>query len=339
MIGATLLRHWERMGIQAVAYDWDELRSIRPEPGDVLIGHPHPMRGTVWRRSARRPGWARVIAMSPYNGDLRQVGFLDEILGNADEYLAITGAYWYELLHDSYMGHWAARTQHLDLAVDRDVHPRIKTKFSPPGSRRILYLGHTGWQKDPEYLERIAELRPDWSWSWMGNGRPLAGWHAYGRRDIGDPATRELIAEHDFVITVGSFDANPMTILETMAWGLLPVCTPTSGYAGEPGITNVPVGDELGAIEVLESLQQMSEDELRKLVARNDERLADHYNWERFCRDVDSALHRRESTAASVPSADARSAIRRATRNSPYALHRPDGFKMRAAALVHRVRR
>src|SRR6185503_18178356 len=52
-------------GYQVVAHDWDETGVIRPDPGDVLIGHPHPAPWTIFRRSAQRPGWRRVLLLSP----------------------------------------------------------------------------------------------------------------------------------------------------------------------------------------------------------------------------------------------------------------------------------
>ena len=56
------------------AYDWDDRATIRPAPGDLLLGHPHPSPRTIFRTSARQPGWRRVVMLCPYaHGDLRQV--------------------------------------------------------------------------------------------------------------------------------------------------------------------------------------------------------------------------------------------------------------------------
>ena len=101
---------------------------------------------------------------------------------------------------------------------------------------------------------------------------------------------KELISQYDFMITVGTADANPTTILEAMSWGLVPVCTPTSGYENIPGIVNVPSNDLEGAISVLRQLQKAPEEELLSLVARADEMLKTHFNWDRFCVQVIDAL-------------------------------------------------
>ena len=43
------------------------------------------------------------------------------------------------------------------------------------------------------------------------------------------------------MITLGSADANPTTILEAMAWGLIPVCSVQSGYEGFSSIRNISI--------------------------------------------------------------------------------------------------
>jgi glycosyltransferase involved in cell wall biosynthesis len=179
---------------------------------------------------------------------------------------------------------------HLDLAIDRADFPVIKRRFNPPGSRKFLYIGHDGWQKNPRYLEQIAKMMPDQTISWMGSGKNLEGLKRLGRQDFGSAAARRLVASHDFVLTVGSFDANPSTILEAMSWGLIPVCTPTSGYSGYPGITNVPLDDPGEAVHILESLQQVPEAHLMSIQEANWQSLDTHFNWDRFSDQVLDAI-------------------------------------------------
>ena len=75
----------------------------------------------------------------------------------------------------------------------------------------------------------------------MGGGRPIAGFQALGLQDFSAGDARRAVAQFDFMITVGRRDANPTTVLEAMAWGLVPICTPQSGYQDHPGITNILV--------------------------------------------------------------------------------------------------
>ena len=92
-------------------------------------------------------------------------------------------------------------------------------------------------------------------------------------------------------------DANPTTLLESAAWGLVPVCTPQCGYEDEPGFVNVPLDDVDGAVRILEELQQAPEERLLALRAANDHRLATHYTWERLTRQVADAIESGASPA------------------------------------------
>lgn len=264
-------------------HDWDGREPIRPGTGDVLIGHLNPDPATVVARSIRLPGWARKILLGPFNLDPRQVAFIDRSIPFADVFCAITGPYWEARLPASRFAHWAPRFRRVDLAVDPTDYPRIKRAFSPKGSRSILYIGHTRWQKNPRYLEAIAERLPGVTFAWCGAGRrPLRGFQRLGSQDFASEEGRALVARHDFTLTVGAFDANPTTILESMAWGLIPICTPTSGYAGIPSIVNVPLGDPDGAAAVLRRLLDADEEALVALQERNFALVRDEYTWERF---------------------------------------------------------
>ena len=88
------------------------------------------------------------------------------------------------------------------------------------------------------------------------------------------------------MITVGSADANPTTILEAMAWGLIPVCSVQSGYEGFPGIRNISIDCLDDAVETIKTLQLVPEKQLKKWQQENLNLLDKHFNWERFCAQV-----------------------------------------------------
>jgi glycosyltransferase involved in cell wall biosynthesis len=321
-IGRNVALQLAARGIKVEHHDWDELRAIRPSPGDVLIGHPHPAPWTVFRRSARQRGWRRVIAMAPYShGDISQLAYMDEVIDDCDLFLAITGRYWGERIRESAFAHWAPKFVQVDLAVDRDDFPRVKRVFAAAGSRRFLYVGHSGWQKNVDYLSAIARLSP-FRFGWIGAGAPISGVVAHGFRDFRTDAALDLVREYDFFITLGRSDANPTTLLESMAWGLIPVCTAQSGYEGEPGVVNVPLDDPAGAAAILRELQAAPDDELRRLQAANDARLASHFTWGRFGAQVADAIARATSPALGPTPAAHRESLRKAARASPYAPYR-----------------
>ena len=293
-LGARLERRY-----RVVYHDWDSTYAIPPEPNAVLLGHAHPRRGTVFERSSRDPGWRRVLMMSPYNGELAQVAFLDRVIRRSDMYLAITGEYWFSRVPQTACSHWLPKMVRLDLALDRSDYPSLKVAFNPPGKRRFVYVGDAFRMKNLPYLSDIARSSPASEFAWIGQGRrrSLTGVTRLGWQDFSDAAARKLIAGFDFLITVGSADANPTTILEAMAWGLIPVCTPQSGYEGVPGIVNVPLDDVAGASAIVERLQATPEAELLQQQRQNWEALDRRYNWDRFADQVVRAIESDNSPA------------------------------------------
>jgi glycosyltransferase involved in cell wall biosynthesis len=310
-------------------YDWDDTRAITPGSDAVLLGHAHPAPWTIFRRSAARPGWRRILPLSPYShGDNYQVAFLDRTIHRADLYLAITGNRWFETVGDSAFAHWRPKMVHVDLAVDRTDFPRVKGAFAEQGRRRFLYIGHTRWYKNTDYLSTIAALMPEADFSWIGHGgRPIAGLKALGRWNFATEEARRLVAEHDFLVTAGSSDANPTTILEAMAWGLIPVCTPESGYRGLAGVPNIPLDDAHAAVAILRELQAAPSARLEELRAMNDAALEEHFNWERFCHVVAEAIESDASPDCRPAPVGRWLGIRWADLVSPYSFVRPTNLK------------
>jgi len=180
--------------------------------------------------------------------------------------------------------------RHVDLAVDRREYPAIKDQFEKPGSRKFLYIGSDAWYKNVEYLSAIGERLPSGPVSWIGSDTPRRGLRALGRHDFSSPAGRAVISNHDFLLTVGKADGNPSSILEAMAWGLVPVCTPQSGYQGYPGILNIPLDDLGRAIQLLNEIQGFDEGRLKQMQRLNWAALDNHFNWDRFARQVLEAI-------------------------------------------------
>ena len=274
-----------------VLHDWDERGVIKPEPGDVLLGHPHPAPGTIFRRSARERGWSRVLMMAPYDHDPRQVAFENPVIRDCDLFLAITGPYWFAATVGSPCSHWRPKMIHLDLAVDRSEFPVLAREFHPPGERTFVYIGSTAAAKNTPYLAVLARRMPTVRFAWIGPGRRGIDWlERLGPADFATAEGRATIAQFDFMVTVGRADANPTTILEAMAWGLLPVCSPQSGYAGIPSITNVALDDPDEAVAVLARLNTLPEEGLLAIQAENWRLLDEHFNWKRFADRVVAAI-------------------------------------------------
>ena len=284
---------------RVLLYDWQVFGKIRPGPNDVLIGHACPVYMTLFRRSLRLAGWKRVLLMSAYcHGDDHMVAYNERILRHCDLYLAITGNYWFQDIRNSGFAHWRPKMRHLDLGINRAEYPALKKTFNRPGSRKFLYVGREGFTsraKNIPYLVEIAAAMPGTDFGWAGTTTSHGRIEPLGSRDFGTATSRSLVAEYDFLITVGSTDSNPATILEGMAWGLIPVCTPQSGYVGYESIINVPLGSLQKTVEILRGLQDAPDHVLYEKQAANWRLLDSHFNWDRFADQVVEAIESKES--------------------------------------------
>ena len=208
---------------------------------------------------------------------------------------------------------------HLDLAIDRGDFPPLKTAFGAPGRRRVVYVGHTHRYKNTPYLSQIAALVPETEFAWLGTGsRDIRGLKPLGQIEFASQAGKDLVTGFDFLLTVGKADCNPTTILEAMAWGLIPICTPTSGYQGIPSIPNVPLDNAAAAAAILRRLLNADESELLAMQAENWRLLDQHYTWERFAGQVIAAIESTDSPPVLRESPQRRLAFMFCDLTSPY---------------------
>jgi len=252
------------------------------------------------------------------------MAWADRIMSRCDLFLAITGDYWFSLASTSEFSHWVPKMVHLDLAVDVSDYPSIKHEFNPPGYRKFLYVGSRIRCKNTGYLSSIAQSDHSIQVSWMGSGRrPIRGLERLGFVDFRTDEAKKIVAEHDFLITVGRSDANPATILEAMSWGLIPVCTPQSGYSRHAGIINIPLGNRAKAVEIIQKLQEAEGSQLKKLQSMNREAIQQHFNWDRFSAQVCEAIDSPLSPSLGSESLARRAKLTVAELTSPHVRNKP----------------
>ena len=172
-------------------------------------------------------------AIAIHTRDLVQVAYVDPVVRRCDLYLAITGSYWFGSIGTSRSRtgrrRWSTSTSLSTAPISRRSRRRSTRRVGAESSTSAI----RGGTRTPITSRRSRVLLDHVEISWIGDGPvPIKGLRALGRLDFTDPAARERIAAFDFMLTVGKADANPTTILEAMAWGLIPVCTAQSGYAG-----------------------------------------------------------------------------------------------------------
>lgn len=273
-------------------YDWTETATILPQPGDILIGHPHPHQSAIFVNSFWQQGWQKRIILMPFHhAMLKYIAWLDPLVEAADAFLAITGKYWIDTMLDTLVSHWQPKIIHLDLAVNRQNFPVIKHQFNPPGKRQFLYIGHTLDYKGFDYLEQLAIRNPELAIGWVGSGRRCTNRiTTHGILDFTQASSLDLVSQYDFLLTCGRSDANPTTILEAAAWGLIPVCTPQSGYYHEDWLINIPLDQPQAASKILNELNHLSNEQLLRYQAAAQVTLPHHYQWDRFAQQVIDCL-------------------------------------------------
>ena len=242
-------------------YQWTSYEKANPKKGDILIGHAHPNPFTCFRRSMRSNLWQKKILMQPFNCDPYQVSYLYKIIQDVDIFLAITGDYWIDNIKNTIFKQWKNKIKRLDLAIDLNHYPLIKKKFNKKNNRKFIYIGNdyrfNNYAKNLEYLKKIIYDYHVKYFATIGN-KKIEGVKHYGWMDFKKKEALDVVAKYDFLITVSKFDANPVTILESMAWGLIPIVTKQCGYYRNKGIINVPLNNIGSTKKILERYNKIS---------------------------------------------------------------------------------
>ncbi|HZI89727.1 MAG TPA: hypothetical protein VFD83_04670, partial [Candidatus Polarisedimenticolia bacterium] len=203
-------------------YDWKERVAIRHSTNDVLLGHPFPDDlSRAFNRACLEGGFATRVALNPLHYGLPEYcQALSPALDACDHILGITGPYWFDKWNEGPFARWTPKITHLDMAIDIRRFPRIKRSFNPPGRRKFLYIGHGLPPKGTHLLSQLFGLaRGKHECVWIGADRTLPDLDGRPPRLLEGATVERLAQECDIFLTMGVSDANPTTILESMAWG------------------------------------------------------------------------------------------------------------------------
>jgi glycosyltransferase involved in cell wall biosynthesis len=265
-------------------YDLRESVSIHHRSSDILLGHPFLLdQRRVWDRAFASGGWGLRIAMTPLSyRHIHVSGRLDQLVPGLDAVFGIMGRYWGDTWQDGALAHWAPKLTRLDMAVDAREFPFVKRAFNPPGKRRFLYIGNDNPDKGLTLLSILFGLARTSHCTWIGAGRDVPNLEHRDWRPFTSESARRLAEEFDFLITMGTSDANPTTILEAMAWGLPVCCTPQSGYYRMPEVTSMSISDMSHNLRALDMLQDAAESDLLDRAKRAREVVERDYSWDKF---------------------------------------------------------
>lgn len=291
-------------------YDWRECVAVRHGPDDVLIGHPFSRAliapggappdarpedlGTVFNRACLHGRFAARIALNPMHYGLPQYcQAIAPALDACDHILGIMGPYWFDTWGQGPFARWVPKLTHVDMAIETAHFPRVKRAFNPPGRRKFLFIGNGMPYKGAHLLSQLFGLAGEkHRCVWVGADRELPNLDRRPPQRLRGETMERLAAEVDVFLTMGISDANPTTILESMAWGFPVACTPQSGYYQMDEIRELSTTDMDQNLRVLDYFQSADEAELLRQADRARSLVETRFTFERFTRTVVDALTR-----------------------------------------------
>jgi hypothetical protein len=278
-----------RINLTVEVHDWSANYAINPGPNDVLIGHPHPKRQTVFRKSFDG-AWARRYVICPFTTNPQQMYFVEPYVRQADAFFAICGPVWAAKLEASSYSHLHSRFIHLDMAINSEDWAPLEKVFNSPGNRKFAFIGSSLALKGTPFLEHLAARRSKNEIGWIG----ASSWvksnaECVGFLDLNSESGRESLSHFDFVISPGRSDANPTVLLEAMSLGLIPICTKESGYDDPSNFYSLRYGKVSEAEILLDDLQSIATEELVQRQSLNFS-FVKTYSWDRFTTTISEKI-------------------------------------------------
>ena len=291
---------------QVAYYDYSSKVEIPYGPDDIVIGHPHYDHDTVMQKALRNPAPCRAkILMFPLHTKRTEDNWpFNDLVEYATSIISICGPYWYDSIDTTIFKHWQPKIVRLDMAVDSAAFPFMKQQVNPVGQRKLLYLGSAIPNKNLGFMAKIMETLSHAQLTWLGAdlNHPickLPNVNAIGWQQLTAETMKPYVDGHDFFISTSDSDANPTTILESMAWGIVPICTKESGYW--------PDGEYMGEIVLADfhktvhniiSFLNMPEERYRQISLRNRKLIEADYNWENLTGKVLQEIGRHHGSPA-----------------------------------------
>jgi glycosyltransferase involved in cell wall biosynthesis len=281
-------------------YDWQHTGPIAPvNHHDTILAHPNYPPSTAARqlfRAAEQIGCTNRNLIFPLHHKMPEINRpFDDLVQSAKNVFSITGRYWYDTLGQSALAHWAPKITRLDMAIDTTLYPHVKHHWSPNHNRQFVYIGADRPEKNLDLLADIFS-RCHYTlhtYGMIGNTRllNLPNVHHHGYADTHAQFARDLCAFADVFLNTSRSDANPTTLLEAAAWGLVVACTPQSGYYGETspfwGLNLENVQDN---INLLQYAQTCPEDALRSQAKIQRKRIETDHTWDKFVNTITDKL-------------------------------------------------
>lgn len=301
----NMLHHLKKFG-RVRYYSLYEKGVIHLKPQDVFIGQPvaeggfsmdtrpdrdDPQSITSQTLRANKDNHNKFLIVPFANDALLMSWVKDLALHHADKVILIGGEIWTkDWTHNVFSEIDRKKILRIDNAVDSKEYYPIKKEFNPPGKRKFLYIGHTGWYKNTQELEHIAARMDTFEGGHIGGGA-VKGWKQIDAfADFNAEFLKNLAKEYDIFVTVSTADAQATTIIENMCFGFPIACTPETGYE-YPSIVKLDTKDTVANIRALTAMQNMPEAELRRLVEENYKVVERYHSWKTYVTAISNFMN------------------------------------------------
>jgi hypothetical protein len=276
---------------------WDACGDIDLQPDDIFLGHPNYPPDTITQRvfASKKPCRAKCLIHPLHTQRVQDNMPFDHMAREADLIFSICGPYWYDTIDQTPFAHWKPKIIRLDMAVNGDIFPKLKCNFNQ--NRKLVYIGSATEHKNLGYMVEILRKMPDVPFTWYGGflEHPLSrlpNVRTVGWQYLTGAVAQEICDNSDIFINVSCSDANPTTLLEASAWGLIAGCTPQSGYYNDPKFFELRLDNVNFCVQQIRKHLAMPESDLLSWADRNRNDVLINYNWDVFTSKVMSALGR-----------------------------------------------
>jgi len=289
-IGFNLAKGLRERGYKVLLYNLYNSKQLKFKPSndDVLLGHPRWETNSTFYDLIKLKGWKRTIVIHPFcPADLESYAHLLKYCAFADRFIAITGKYWTQAISGTHFQEWTGKFLQLDLAIDRKKFPRIKKNFNLPGKRKFIFIGNHTHYKNVNFLNKIAGRIKNIEFHRIGPySRKFPNLIQHGAHELKSMFAKKLIKDMDFMITMGNRDANPTTVLESSAMGLIALCPIGSGYVESGGVFNISglnIHEAINDINYFNGIESAFLEQKRKKMTNL---LDKYYCWPKFIDEV-----------------------------------------------------
>jgi glycosyltransferase involved in cell wall biosynthesis len=281
-------------------------RNLILKTNDIFLGHPWPdfkdyqNGNNSWKSYdknqitnkliVRYPNDKRVYIICPFNHSIEQIGWIEPLLSNIFNFVALSGDIWINTLKNFPLFEKFNNVFNINMSIDQKHYPHIKKEFNKKGERKFLYIGRLSKEKNIKLLEYLASSIENFNGGFISDGDIIEGWHKISSfRDLKPDFMREIALEYDVFVNASDYDAQATTILEAMSWGFMILCTKETGYTHD-SIFELKLNDNIFNSNMIFKIQTMDDLNFKTMQNTNFKLLKDKYSWDVFSDNLENIL-------------------------------------------------